>query len=209
MSIVNFDNQNEFEKFYRVIGKLMHISSGSEGSCFLGTDGFVYKVFDGLDEREINPYTIYTVADICSDFIIFPEDIYVVNDKLVGYKTKYIKNDVFLNPRVLFEAEGKENLIIKAFYEMVDEIKRLAHKKIFMYELAGNLMFDGNHFYVIDTCEYQHLPKLTEEEIVALNVDTLIYALELQFMFEENEILETFFERVKKDFLKNGVPKLS
>lgn len=208
VSIVKFEDEKAFDKFYFNVGNKKNIGSGGEGTCFLGNDEFVYKIYDGPDEREVNPYTIYTTGDVSSDLIIFPQDVYVVNDRLVGYKTKYIPNDVFLNPKAAFEMAGSESCIIEAFWEMVAEIKRLASEKIFMYDLIGNLMFDGKHFYAIDTSEYQHLPDKCDEEIIALNIESLIEALELQLMFDENEILRTFIAEVRAKLLNNEVPRL-
>ena len=77
-----------------------------------------------------------------------------------------------------------------------------------MYELGGNLLFDGRNFYAIDTCEYQYLPNASEEEIVAMNVEMLIYALEMQFMLEENELMSAFLEKMKKQYVKNNTMNL-
>ena len=99
----------------------------------------------------------------------------------MGYRTRRVKKDLFSEENL----QSLDNIIdldfeklAKAYYEMLTDIELLSDEKILIYELAYNLMFDGEKFTAIDTCGY----KRVDYDPLQKNIESLNYAIESIFM---------------------------
>lgn len=142
--------------------------SGSEGTVYLCDDGYAYKLFD--EDHILDPYIeiedIITVDDIDLPSFALPIELYVVNGELKGYKSKYIKEDYISTYNTAGDLDFFDidiNDFVLAYYKMIKDIILLSKNKISMYDVAANLMFDGNCLYAIDTCYYKKEESATYE----------------------------------------------
>ena len=159
MSIVNL---KDIEQLENIIGNnLVKLGDGHEGVSYLSlNDNKVYKLIQN-EEFLNNIEDIITSSHINLKYFLLPEELYVYNNHLLAYKTKYIKKD-------LLNKDNKDNNIFKidfdkfiiAYKNILEEIKTLSENKIKIYDIGLNLLFDGENLYAIDTCGY----KKVEEE---------------------------------------------
>lgn len=160
MSIVNLKSIEELEN---IIGNdLVKLGTGCEGITYLSKkDNKAYKILTDF-EYEDKIEDIITSFDINLKYILLPEKLYVYDNILIAYKTKYIKKN-------FLDIDNKDNNIynidfdkfITAYKNLLEEIKILSKNKIEIYDVTPNLMFDGTDLYLIDTCSY----KKTNEKI--------------------------------------------
>ena len=160
MSIVNLKSIDELEN---IIGNdLVKLGTGCEGITYLSKkDNKAYKILTDF-EYEDKVDDIITSSDIDLKYILLPEKLYVYDNHLIAYKTKYIKKN-------FLDIDNKDNNIynidfdkfITAYKNLLEEIKILSKNKIEIYDVTPNLMFDGTDLYLIDTCSY----KKTNEKI--------------------------------------------
>ena len=160
MSIVNLKSIDELEN---IIGNdLVKLGTGCEGITYLSKkDNKAYKILTDF-EYEDKIEDIITSFDINLKYILLPEKLYVYDNILIAYKTKYIKKN-------FLDIDNKDNNIynidfdkfITAYKNLLEEIKILSKNKIEIYDVTPNLMFDGTDLYLIDTCSY----KKTNEKI--------------------------------------------
>ena len=154
MSIVNLKNIDELES---IIGTdLVKLGTGCEGITYLSKkDNKAYKILTDF-EYEDKIGDIITSSDIKLKYILLPEELYVYDNHLIAYKTKYIKKD-------LLNKNNKDNSIynidfnkfIISYKNILNELKILSKNKIEIYDVIPNLMFDGENLYLIDTCSYK------------------------------------------------------
>ena len=79
--IINFNSIKEFSA-YRKSKANKELASGSEGTCYLGTDGFVYKdLSSGLRTEDYILDSIITSSDIENKSFAFPHVLLAVGDR--------------------------------------------------------------------------------------------------------------------------------
>lgn len=169
--VIKFDSLKEFLIF---LAKkkcfLLPGCEGSEGQCYLSKlDGKIYKFINkvDVDGKPINDYDIkkiITTGDIRLVHYVLPEELYVTNDQLIGYRTKYIKDDIFLSEKLSEEMLKKlynldEKKLLLAYYRILKETDKLSKKKIMINDLMCNFLFTGENYYGIDTCGYKRIKK--------------------------------------------------
>ena len=71
------------------------VNSGSEGTCYEGRDKKIYKYLDFDTSAPYIIEEIITEEDIQLESFAFPEELYVVDDTLRGYRTKKVARDYF------------------------------------------------------------------------------------------------------------------
>lgn len=184
-------------RVYREIG------SGSEGTCFEGTDKKVYKFLD-FDTRA--PYIIdeiITAEEVQSESFALPEELYVVDDILRGYRTKKVARDYF--GENIFDINSIVNIdfaaLAHAYRKMAEDIKLLSEERILIFDLPFNIMFDGENLVGIDTCGYRKVNYDPTEE----NMHSLNLAIESIFEFwisyyeemEERNYSPQQYDRIK------------
>ena len=173
----NFNSRDELINYiytssnglYRCIGK------GSNSFCHLGNDNKTYKIFNVFEEKDLS---IYRQPDL--EHFIFPEEIYLVDNKLAGYKTKYIDNDILVSTKSLIMGENPKELDLsvlkKAYEEFIVEVDTLSRQGICLYDLIGNLLYDGENLYAIDTDDYERVD-LDYDSLYKKNIEIVKQAL--------------------------------
>lgn len=213
--LINFNSMNEF-KAYRQSKATKALDSGSEGTCYLGRDGLVYKdLSDGFRVEDYLLDSIITSRDICNKSFAFPHVLFSVGDRLVGYTTDFVKKD-FLNYNYLLETGLGEidfDKLIEAYNVMLEDTIKLAEDGISIYDLSFNLMFDGKKLVGVDTCSYYMAPSIE----CFKNVDCLDDAIKVVFSFYtqavHNKKLDTdmevipFLRYVQNNFTNQGTNK--
>lgn len=203
--IIEFDNMDEFINYRKNIA-FFKIGSGSEGTCYLGKDKFVYKdLTDGCFPYNLDASDIITCDDINTESFIFPDVLFVENNKLIGYRSKFIKNNLF-NDNLLFKY-GVDHIdfdkLIDAYYIMCNDAEKLAADNIRIFDLSYNILFDGEKLYGIDTDHYKIVDYPVREHNISC-VDSAIkneFIALAEYVFEEN--IHGVFSKTKVvDFLK-------
>lgn len=156
MSVVNLKSVDELEK---IIGtNIVKLGTGAEGIAYLSlNDNCVYKVLTDF-EYEDKVDDIITSSDIDLKYFLLPEDLYVCDNHLIAYKTKYISKNLFDKRKYNIKDINFDNLII-AYKNILKEVKLLSSNKIKTCDITFNLLFDGKDLYVIDTCGYRKVNK--------------------------------------------------
>ena len=213
--IINFNSIKEFSA-YRKSKANKELASGSEGTCYLGTDGFVYKdLSSGLRTEDYILDSIITSSDIENKSFAFPHVLFAVGDRLIGYTTDFVKKD-YLNYNYLLDTGLDEidfDKLIEAYGIMLDDTIKLTEDGISIYDLSFNLMFDGERLIGVDTCSYYTSPSI---ECVK-NVESLDDAVKNIFDFYiqavYNEKLDTemdvvpFLRYVQNNYTNQGTNK--
>lgn len=163
-NVIAFKNIDEFNQFLRTKLLFKKLGNNSEGSCYLSNqDNLAYKILEySLFEATSNTHKlpeIITTKDINLKSFAFPQELYTISQKLVGYKTEYITPDLFnyndlaMNLESIYKIDF--NLLKKAYYKMLKDIEKLSQENIKIIDLPCNLMFTGKRLVGIDTCFYR------------------------------------------------------
>lgn len=177
-----FKNKAELDAWIKKIGITEYVGRGTEGVCYLGNDGYAYKICDDTCTDEfMDEAGIVLDKDINLDSYLFPIDIYVIDGKVMGYKTKYIKGDRFLNFNDKKKDINTDNLE-KAYLKLIKDTLLLSEKHVHIYDLPGNLMYDNKSFYAIDTSYYTYVD-WPIEKVVMKNLSSVLYALNSELLF--------------------------
>lgn len=160
--IVNFNSKEEFAAYRKAKTGFM-LGGGSEGYCYLGKDGLVYKDFtDGFRSEDYVPEKIITADEVDNKSFAFPHTLFVVGDELVGYTSDFIKNDITRYEQLFFNGIDHIDFdkLFEAYRVMYDDAIKLAEDGIRIYDLSFNLVFDGEKLTGVDTCGYYRAPVL-------------------------------------------------
>lgn len=227
--IVEFSKLSDYLKFLgeNKCSNRSIVGEEAEGKCFLSqNDGYVYKIITNKDSNgtPIANYDIskiITTHDIKLEQYVLPEQLYVADNELIGYKTKYIKEKSIFdetNPKEIIKKlqELKEKVLIEGYYKILEETDKLSKEQIEIYDLTYNLLFTGKEYYGIDTCGYERT-KETEflytynrtylEEAIKENFYTILTKLniyseksleELEYKENMEEYAKGLIELVKK-----------
>lgn len=163
-NIITFKNLDEYNQFLRTKLLFKKLGNNSEGSCYLSyQDNLAYKILEySLFEAVSNTHKlseIITTKDINLKSFAFPQELYSISNKLVGYKTEYITpdlfnyNDLIMKPESIYRIDF--NSLKKAYDKMLKDIEKLSQENIKIVDLPCNLMFTGKRLVGIDTCFYR------------------------------------------------------
>ncbi len=206
--IKRFNSIESFNDFFKKNITNNVLGKGSEGICYLGKDGLAYKKYYN-NNNKISNYNydkFITTKDCNVDTYAFPIDVFCIKEKVVGYTSKLVKQDLLLNNclRNGFDYKLKENKISyskNAIYEIIlNSLKQinfnkmarnykrlyedtliLSDKGIKINDLKNNIMYDGDKFMVVDTGNYIK----TNERVARRNIKILESALkdELEYIY--------------------------
>lgn len=154
--IVQFNSEKEFV-VYREKKATFELGTGSEGTCYLGNDGLVYKdLTDGCFIDNYIPADVITNDEFQSENFAFPHLLFVVGNHLVGYKCDVVNPSLLSNQYIFFN--GIDHIDFEKLYQAYEELHkeaiRLGENGISIFDLPFNLLFDGEKLIGIDTCGY-------------------------------------------------------
>lgn len=188
--IIEFDSENEFIN-YRKTKALKKVGEGSEGVCYLGKDGYVYKdLTDGFIPPELDVNKIITSDDVSVESFNFPNVLFAHNGCLIGHTSKFVSNDLFDDE--MFYDYGIEHInfdtLINAYYKMLNDAEILADLNIKIFDLSYNVMFDGERLYGIDTDHYEKVdyPVLEHNKSCVNNALKDQFVMVAEYVFEDD-----------------------
>lgn len=146
------ENYNYYSDFLKKVDEDFRYDLGGEYSwTILTKDGSCLKVFNEPIERNIDK--ILTVEDYDLDSFAFPITLHVFDNKLLGYNSKYVFNDLLVRDCNYIEFLPFDKLE-DAYDVFMDDVNRLSKDKIILCNLNGNILFDGEKLVVVDTIDY-------------------------------------------------------
>lgn len=215
--MIEFSNEKEFQIF---LDKKYFVlkGSGSDGDFYFSrADKLGYKIFSndiGYDVPEYDMKRIIMNNEVGIESFLLPLDILVVDGKMRGYTTKYIKNNI-LSDNIIYDTDvlNFDFYSLKQAYKLMEiDVSLLTDKGILIYDLANNLVYDGKRLYAIDTCGYS---KVDNKDLLKSNIESLDYAMDtifnLLFIFGEYDIkdrkhmempVEEYLDYLKKEMNK-------
>ena len=172
-----FPNQEGLDNFLK--SKSLHkISEGSEAKCYLSyVDGLAYK---RISKGRTGDFITKDQIDLPS--FAFPKDLFIVDEKVYGYRSEYIDPNLFLidayNPLsiVKFKKLNLQNLK-RALEIFAKDTDRLSKEHIQIYDMAFNLAFTGTRLVAFDTLDYFR----TEKDVTEMNRSSIDYAIKTLF----------------------------
>lgn len=133
------------------------LDSGSQGKCYkIGNK--VYKIFlqfiDEIEEDEMITYDrddIMQFSTITNNTYIFPSDVIMVGDVVIGYVTDYVDAISLYktNPLVV-----DLDVFEKALEDTTKDIEIISNNGILSYDVTYNILYGVAGLKVIDTMEY-------------------------------------------------------
>lgn len=186
-----FNNKKDFIYFLSI---KHYLNSGSQGTCFLDLKkNIVYKIFNQFldndfdyDEYiEYNNDEIMRFSNITNNTFIFPKDVIIVNNEVVGYITDFVKA-IHLNcvSNLCVNLDNFERAINIAY----KDVKLLSDNKITLFDVLYNLLYDeeNDKFYVTDTDEFGiELNDLNYDDYNLKNFNSEIYWFLIDGYFDE------------------------
>ena len=156
--IVEFENREQLNAYINRKTECVPLGRGTEGICYQGIDGRAYKIYFENRVREFYPIdTIVTQKDVPSKYFAFPETIFIVNGNMEAYTSMLVKHNLFDHEHLT--VKGIQDIdfdnLIDAYKRIQEEARLLTEKGILISDLPGNILFDGNDLFAIDTCSYE------------------------------------------------------
>lgn len=204
-SIKEFKSSNDFD-LYMKNNKRKFIESGTEGEVYLTDNDYVIKYMkDSYDPKYLSESKdIIMSSDLQLDSFIFPDELFVIGDQVVGYKAKHFKGNILKFPNSSVEKEEDLNLdrLIESRDKMLEDIKVLTDMGYYLFELPRNILFNNKKLCAIDTLDYR---KDTSDELLKKNLKLFDYALALELCdhTEDNSIslgddFDTVIQKIKR-----------
>lgn len=152
---------NNSEELLNRIKSLKEIGKGTQGTCYLDINkNIVYKIFNQYFDNDYDKI-IYTKEEflqfknIENNTFIWPKDIIMVKDEVVGYIISYIK------ARPLYTLDPLEielNTFYGALKQTDKDINILSQNNVLTFDLMYNVLYNDN-FYVTDCDEFSYNKK--------------------------------------------------
>ena len=206
--IRKFKTNKELTKY--ISGKnITLLSNVTEGTCYLGEDNKVYKIIglDSIVDVSYNIDDIITEDDIKLKSFAFPQELFVVDNKLAGYSSEYIPDNKLKSTDYSIKtvATMDFNKFSRAYKTMKKDVIKLSSKNILINDLCSNIVYDGKRLVGIDTCGYKkvdynptknvqlkktNITKLFGKRLINTknNIDSYDYAIECIFRFCYNKM---------------------
>lgn len=202
--VMEFRNREELNNF---LNTLKYVGEGIQGQSLLDKKtNQVYKIFSE-EELEGADYG-YTYNDVMglshikNDTFIWPNDVIMIDDLVVGYTHSYFEGDNFcdFNDPFGVNLDNLSNAVARAN----KDIKMLSRKKVEINDLLYNLMFDGKRIKVVDTFGFRKGDITYLENVEDLNNEIKMFLVDGYF---ENIILDS--KRLKKIYYDNSISALT
>ena len=177
----NFNSRQEMLDYIKEIsgGFKECLGKGSSALNYLGNDSKVYKIYNVFEETNLD--IINSNLDL--EYFLFPEDVYLVNNKLASYQTKYIKGDILVSTKSLIMKDNIGELdfdkLKDAYDRFILEVDSITEKGICLYDLIGNILFDGENLYAIDVDDYEYV-NLEYDSLYKKNIEIVNQALQYE-----------------------------
>lgn len=151
---MKFNSVFELKGFLKKYNK---IGEGSEGIVYYDKkNNCVYKIFshifsDNLRYCHLDTPNSIDICGIDNKTYIFPADMIIIDNYVVGYVEKYVKGEVLSNINPLNVELSK---YISAVIQGYHDTAIISYDKIMSNDVAYNTLYDGNEIKIIDTESY-------------------------------------------------------
>lgn len=136
------------------------LDSGSQGICYkIGNK--VYKIFiqfideiqDDMIEYDSND--ILKFNDVVNGTYLFPNDVIMIGDTVVGYITNYVNAIALnkINPLCIDLDKFERDLEL-----VYPDIRVISENGVCSYDVVYNILYGTSGFKIIDTMEYSRVP---------------------------------------------------
>lgn len=191
-----------FEKMH-----LMQIGNGVEGEAYLDDNNSVYKRIKPNYYVTYEP-SIITTSMFNLESFIFPDELFVLNRDIVGYKTRFFKGDVLCDINRKETATIDLNKLLLARKKMIKDLKVLTKAGYALDDTYGNVLFNGEQLAAIDTLSYYQDSSVTLMD----NIAKIDKALDFK-LYKIDPTTATwnlsFEDRVKKLIKLNGTGEVA
>ena len=209
---MNFISREHFNTYLK---KLKYLGEGSQGICYLRKeDNAVFKVFHEFFDSESSGYTkeyILRFSNIKNSTFIWPNDIIIVENEIVGYTMPYkkSKNLCEINP-LLVNLNSLETATIKA----EEDVKLLTDNKVKLYDVRYNILYSNGTMNIIDTLEYSSREVTYEENRQNIDEELMLFLVDNYFdnFVKSDKLLKEMYMEFQVrgvDFLRLFRRKLS
>lgn len=152
--------------------KLTVIGNGVEGVAYLDNNNHVYKQIKPNYAVLYDP-SIITTSKFDLDSFIFPDQLFLCGKDILGYRTRYFKDDVLCDVTRKETVEIDLEKLLEAREKMIEDVKVLTEADYVLDDMYGNVLFNGENLAAIDTLDY---PKINNIELYE-NIELLDYAI--------------------------------
>lgn len=186
--------------------KLTVIGNGVEGVAYLDNNNHVYKQIKPNYAVLYDP-SIITTSKFDLDSFIFPDQLFLCGKDILGYRTRYFKDDVLCDVTRKETVEIDLEKLLEAREKMIEDVKVLTEADYVLDDMYGNVLFNGENLAAIDTLSYY------QEEGIDLdsNIKSLDRALDFK-LYKIAPITSTWDlsleDRIKKLIKENGTSKV-
>ena len=167
-------------KLWLKIHKKHNFDGGSQGECYrIGNK--VYKIFIQFIEDEEEDMIVYNrdeilrFSSLVNKTYIFPIDVIIVGDLVVGYITDYVDAISLykINPLGV-----NLDLLEKDLKIVYSDIGIISDKGICSYDVLYNIMYGMCGFKIIDTIEYTY-SQIDYTDLYRINVKNFTNGIKL------------------------------
>lgn len=200
---MNFNSKEHLESYLK---GLKELGFGSQGVVYQDKKNNkaikVYDLFlDGYEDEDIyDEDEILKFNNIVNDTYVFPEDVVSINNKVVGYISKYVQGKSLykINP-LLIKLDDFTNSI----NPVIKDTEKLTKESIATYDIMYNIMYINKKFHIIDTDEYSYTFKDLNQLLKDnnSNFDISIKYFLVDCLFDEFvESYKLLYEMYKDDY---------
>jgi hypothetical protein len=170
-----------------------YLSQGGQGRCYkIGNK--VYKIFLQYiedDDDEITPYfkeDILRFSDVKNNTYVFPTDVIMVGDIVVGYITDYVNGkSLYQTNPFNVNLDFFENTLITS----VNDIKIISNNGILSFDVMYNILYGKEGLKVIDTLDYSKTD-IDSDRLFFMNYDRFCHEIKLFLVYG-------YFDKVVND----------
>ena len=198
---MEFRNKVQFNIYLK---SLKYIGMGSEGICYYDKiSNRVYKIFHEYYENDRIYFTkeeILQYSGINNKTYIWPNDVIIVDNMLIGYTMPYInaKNLYLIDP-----LKVSLNGLKKALERVNDDTKILTKNNIKLYDVGYNILYKCNNISIIDTINYENTFVSQEDNMSCINKEIMEFLVDgyFDYFIENNKVLNNMYN----DELTSGI----
>lgn len=145
-NIKEFKSEEEFEKYIDGMhgAKLYDLN---KVKLYINRD---YEVIKNQKYDNLKISDVIMDSDYNLDSFIFPSELYVCENEIIGYKAKYFRSDV------LESTFGHINIdaLVQAREKFIEDMKALTNDGYYLFDMGYNLLFNNKKLCAIDTLDY-------------------------------------------------------
>lgn len=167
-------------KLWLKIHKKHNFDGGSQGECYrIGNK--VYKIFIQFiedDEEDMIVYDkdeILRFSSVVNNTYIFPNDVIIVDDLVVGYITDYVDAVSLYRVNPL---DVNLDLFERNLEFVYPDIEIISDRGICSYDVLYNIMYGKCGFKIIDTIEYTQ-PEIGYTDLYRINIKNFTNGIKL------------------------------